>query len=522
MKNILKNNFIYIFIAITLSIYTLLYNTIDMDYWARLLQGNAFWQLGHILKQDPFSYTQTHLWLDHEWGSSVIFSAIQNLFGFNGILVFKTILLFLMFFLIFKTIRLIFPKRNFLLEALIFMASVVSMPTILQSGLRCHFFTFFFFTLFIYICEFVRRNKNYKLLAILPFIIVFWVNIHGGCVSGLGLLLMYAIGEFLNKKPFKYFLYALTASTAVMFINPYGFDYVKFIFTASTMQRPFVTEWISPFAHPDLTFMLYFKIFFTLSAVIFLMNLKSIKKDYTKFIIVAMCLFVSFKYVKNTPFAIIAFSIFFYEEIANAAAKISEKVAKKIKITNVIQNKEFYFIVPICCLFIFGVLNQLLELNKFKTLENSFLCTQPVKVTEFIKINNLQGKILSPFDMGSYLAYKLYPNILIYMDGRYEEVYFDETKELLDNFYNVQKDGYKILSGDSKPDFIVVPANALINDYLVTLDNYKLIYSDENEFLYSSAEKLKPKYLLPPNDTEYYLHRAFERMTDKPDNFVVK
>ena len=82
----MKKSF-YFYMFIILALQTLAYNTIDHDYWARLLQGNAFWQFGSIMNKDPFSYTQTHLWLDHEWGSSIIFSFIQDNFGFIGILI---------------------------------------------------------------------------------------------------------------------------------------------------------------------------------------------------------------------------------------------------------------------------------------------------------------------------------------------------------------------------------------------------------------------------------------------------
>ena len=90
----------YFFIIIILALETLANNTIDPDYWARLLQGNAFWDFGSIMKMDPYSYTQTHLWLDHEWGASVVFSFIQNNFGFTGILISKILLVFSIFFLI--------------------------------------------------------------------------------------------------------------------------------------------------------------------------------------------------------------------------------------------------------------------------------------------------------------------------------------------------------------------------------------------------------------------------------------
>ena len=79
MKKLILNDF-FLNILLTVSAFvfifmnSVLYSAIDMDYWARLLQGNAFFELGHILKADIFSYTPTHIWLDHEWGSSIIFS----------------------------------------------------------------------------------------------------------------------------------------------------------------------------------------------------------------------------------------------------------------------------------------------------------------------------------------------------------------------------------------------------------------------------------------------------------------
>ena len=89
----------YILAFIFIYALALLNNTIDMDFWARIIQGNAFWSLGYILKQDPFSYTQTHIWLDHEWGASVIFSFIQNHFGYLGITLFRSLLVFQFSFL---------------------------------------------------------------------------------------------------------------------------------------------------------------------------------------------------------------------------------------------------------------------------------------------------------------------------------------------------------------------------------------------------------------------------------------
>lgn len=200
---------LYLYIFIIISIQAFAFNTIDMDYWARLLQGDAFFQLGHILKQDIFSYVNVHSWVDHEWGSSIILSFVQRNFGFLGILFLRILIVFLIYVFIIKTIKLKYDINNKLSFIVLFLVSLCCMPSLIYSGLRCHFFTFLFFTVFIYVLERVRLKNENKLLFILPILMLFWVNIHGGCVSGLGLLFMYSFGEALNKKEFKKYILTL-------------------------------------------------------------------------------------------------------------------------------------------------------------------------------------------------------------------------------------------------------------------------------------------------------------------------
>ena len=463
---------IAVFLFILLN--TVIFSAVDMDYWARLLQGNAFFQLGTILKTDIFSYTPTHIWLDHEWGASIIFSLIQNIFGYVGVLFFKTILVFFIFLFLYKTINLYRKENNFIFNLLYSLLIVLAIPTITQSWIRCHLFTFLFFSVSIFLLEKVRLSKNYKLLYILPVIMLFWVNIHGGCVSLLGLLFIYFIGEFLNKKEYKHFFYVLLLSFLVMFINPYGLDYVKFIFMATTMARPFVTEWISPFSHPYNLFMIEFKILYLINFILLICSLKKFKLDYTKYILLIVCAYLSFKYVKNTPFFIITSAVFLYDELFN----FINILLKKIKIN---LNSHKLFIFMSCIVIIFSLCKLLININNFYYPN---LSMQPVDVVNFIAKKGLKGNVLAPFDMGSYIVYKLFPNNLIYMDGRYEEVYYKQTKDLLDDFYNVKENWDNILKQNYKHDYIIVPSDALVNDYLSKRNDFKRIYSDPYNILY--------------------------------------
>lgn len=498
MKDLLKENkgiiLFYCFMFVFLCLQTLSSNTIDPDYWARLLQGNAFIETGHLLKQDIFSFTQTHLWLDHEWGASVVFALFQKYLGFKGILVLRTLIAFLIFVFIFKTIKIRTEQRSLLTDVLLFTASALAIPTITQSGLRCHFFTFLFFAIFLYILEIVRNKSKDKLLFFLPLIMLFWSNSHGGCVSGLGLIGMYAAGEFLNKKPFKKYLFTLFVSIGVMFINPYGIDFVKFIFMASTMARPNVTEWLSPFVHPVWSFMLAFKILFVLNALILIINLKNFKTDFTKYIILIVCLIISARNVKSTPFFIITSMIFFYDYYCLIINKVFSKFPK--------LNERISASILMIVLLLVQIPMVSAETQK------SYLREQPLQVVEFLKVNALTGKVLAPPNFGSYIAYKLFPDMTIYMDGRYEEVYFPETSDIVNSFYLVKEDWAKIL--EFEPDYIIIPADGFINDYMEKRDDYKLIYANPKEWLYARADIAKDEYNRPNGSYKYYETHAFE------------
>ena len=89
-------NFICAERTMTVIFYTLLFlcsaavalksKNYDFDMWARLIAGMAIVQTGHVAKFDFYSYTPTHAWYDHEWGSSVVFYLVNSTFGHLGLL----------------------------------------------------------------------------------------------------------------------------------------------------------------------------------------------------------------------------------------------------------------------------------------------------------------------------------------------------------------------------------------------------------------------------------------------------
>lgn len=466
----------------------------DFDLWARLIAGMGVIDGGQVLTEDFLSYTPVHTWWDHEWGAGVIFYACLKYFGPYSLIILQAILIFLIFFTSSKVVNM--RNENPYNILFYFFGIMALMPT-LNNPIRCHLFSFLFFTLCIYILE-KEKKYNSKLIYVIPLIILIWGNIHGGVASGIGVLLIYTIGEALNKKPFKKYLIILIISCLSLFVNPWGIDYVKFLLMANTMPRPNIVEWWSIFSKYHLLNYLEFKIFmiFILTSQIIYISKKikenKLKKwilniDKTKYILIILTLFLSVIHVKMMPFFVIISICFMYEDFYELF---------NIKMPEWKDKAVYVILLLISCL-------------TFVTKEFSLpvgIDIYPVKEIEFIKINHLEGKLLTNFGIGSYAAYKLYPQNTIFMDGRYEEVYYDYMLPIQKEFFIARKPEY--IMDNFKPDIIVIEKSYKdANIYLQK--KWQNVYSGKSFVVYLPKEKSKKTFLQPTDNMDYYKTNLF-------------
>lgn len=512
-------------------------NGYDYDFWARLIAGMSVVQSGVVLKHDFLSYTPTHTWFDHEWGSGVIFYLTQHFLSSAGLILLQGLLVFLIFFTITKIVKLRGVKTTTPYNFLFYFFAFIAMSATINEPIRSQMFSFLFFTVFLYILELARsglraegegvslgngiaieneirrpvngeqpRRGNNKPLFLLPLIMILWNNLHGGCVAGIGLIVIYIIGELLNKAEFKKYIYVLIPTTLVLVINPWGFSYLSFLFGAVTMKRPDVMEWWGLFSKFYLFKYMKFKIF---ALFMLLTEFLVIKKDFsyksldkTKFLTLAITLILAIQHVKMLPFFTIASVCFIYDDFYTIFNQLTAKIQERLNLKNLTTIKEVV-VYGVILIFILSKMNA----KSFEPIAN--FDKYPLKEIEFIKLNNIKGKLLINFGQGSYAAYKLYPNNLIYMDGRYEEVYYDYTLPILKKFYLLENGGEKMLSKFS-PDIIVIEKNYPVYNILKISKKWKLLYSGKYFGVFTRAKDAKKSYKKPPEDIKYYKKTLFD------------
>lgn len=474
----------------------------DYDLWARLIAGMGFVQTGHVLKQDFLSYTPTHTWFDHEWGSGVIFYLGQHYFSSAGILILQALLAFLIFFFITKVIELRGVKTTTPYNFLFYYFTFIAMSYIINNPIRSQMFSFLFFTIFLYILELARFGKD-KPLFLIPFIMIVWNNLHGGCVSGIGLILLYTIGEFLNKKPVKKYIYTLLAASVVLVINPWGISYLNFLIKANTMQRENVAEWFGLFSKIFMFKYMKFKIFalILLLTEIGFITKKLISKtfdfDKTKYLIIIVTLFLAIQHVKLIPFAAISMICFFYDDFYTVFNTLTKNFFNRIA-----KAKD---VLIYTLILIFAVSN--INVKAFSPLIN--FSRYPVRAVEFIKINKIKGNLLLNFGFGSYASYKLYPNNKIFIDGRYEEVYYNNLIPLLKNFYLAESNWDEVLK-KYPPDVMIIEKFYPVAQKLENDKRWKKIFEDNFFIVFVKNKNERKHYNTPPSDITYYKKTVFD------------
>lgn len=488
----------YITLFLLIFAYTINANNYDFDLWARLIAGMGVIDGGHVLKEDFLSYTPVHTWWDHEWGSGVIFYFFLKFFGPNSLLFLQAFLFFGIFFIISKILKLKTKISPY--NILFYFFAIMALMFNFNQPVRCHMFSFLLFTLFIYILELSRKGNN-KPLFLIPIIILFWNNIHGGVVAGLGLIGMFALGEFLNKKPVKKYILTIISSIAVMFINPWGYDYIKFLLMANTMERTHVMEWWGLFSKFYFAKIIIFKVFMFAMLIIESISIyKDIKldtiknwyknADKVKYIILLSTLYLAFTHIKLIPFFVIASCCYIYEDFYKLIEKVNMPKWK---------DKVVYSLILAISVLTISVkeITPPLDFNSY-----------PVKEVEFLKINEIKGKLLVNFGLGSYASYKLYPDNLIFMDGRYEEVYYDFMIPLLKKFYLVNEGWDEILIKYT-PDCMIIENYYPVYNVLQESKDWNLVYEGPVFGVFLPSNKPKTDYKNPSDDIRYYKNTLF-------------
>lgn len=479
------------------------FNILDYDLYARLIQGFGVINNKSVYYNDILSYTPTNIWIDPEWMSSALIYLVAHKFSIVGLSILKFLLIYLILLSIVCFTKFLKTTKEspYNMGYYLLLIFIMINCSILAYCVRCQLFTFLIFSVWIFILELSRRG-NKRLLFLLPPVMLVWLNSHGGCIAGIGILVLYIIGEFLNKKSYKEYLITLLFSLLMFFINPWGYKYISFIIKSSYLDRSWILEWQSSFTFAHIAFILFlaFAVFSYLFKI-FKNKINFISIDKTKLIVLSMLIFLSLKYIKHTGLCLVGISLLMYDDMFSCYHYYMDKLRKYLKIDindapillN-IKNVIMYFVI-----WIYSVITICLyPIDSSYTKRTCDLF--PVRAVEFLRINNIKGNIATLFQYGSYIAYKTYPNIKIYMDGRQEQLYSTEIFDRLMFFLAASGKKYPDFLKDYPHDIFLLENNLNIYNFFENNQKWDKIYKDEKYTIFIKRSLSHFTYKQPDSD----------------------
>jgi hypothetical protein len=487
-----KYEHIILIILLASLTFVTLYHIPAADTWLNLATGRYIINEGTFPEKDVFSYTANgRPWNSTQWFILAVFYIFYSILGKSGIYLLRTGLLLTTFGFIFTTCRI--RSLNPLIAVIfIIIASFIAQPYY-YFDIRAYLVSYLFTALYIFLLE--RRRIQDKAFPcwLLPLINCIWVNSHSGFIMGLGIIFIYFLDESVTEKDKKksfYLLKIFSFTFLSSFLNPYGYKLFlqSFIVGQSYgFMEKFLVEWNRPDLFGE---HLSFTAFWLISAFFIIFTIR--KASLRDIIIWLIFSYMAFKAVRHiTLFCIIIVPIF----IKHVELLLKDRLNFTKSIQNFIESGNYIkIIVLIICFFIFFRTVFLISTEDFSMEKEMF----PYYGVEFIKSNNLPGRLYNPYEWGGYIMWTMYPEKLVFCDGRATVVYSEEICK--ESYFSMAG---KDISVFDKYNINIVLCNKINEPLGMKMpsvlqnkpDEWCLIYSDENSYIFIRNNSLNKKII---------------------------
>jgi hypothetical protein len=412
------------------------HNITEGDLWGKLAIGSSLWNTGHLPRHDLYAFTPTlRLYIDHEWGAGTIFYALLQRFGPSSLILLRIVLALGLLAVAFLNAR-----RQGCDSCLLLLLAVPCAVCLLTGYIpvvRSHVFTFFLFALTLFCLEELTRASRWPAF-VLPILMLAWSNLHGGFVVGLAVIFIYTAAAFFTRKRAGLMALVATACAAVTLINPYGLDFWRYLIPALLHPRTRILEWRPPplFAWDEFW---AFRLLFLLTVLALAFGWARVRpKNWMGLAVLALTAWMAWRSRRHGPFFGIAALMYagpYFEAVW--ARRFNLLPAAGLLYTGLAFWAALRFLPG-------ASLTPLSPVGE-----------DPVREVDILSLSGASGNVATPFAWGSYVSWRLYPNIKVSMDGRYEAVYPESTFELNTAFYDHDGDWLR-LCRTFKVDYVIL------------------------------------------------------------------
>lgn len=262
-------------------------------------------------------------------------------------------------------------------------------------------------------------------------------------------------------------MWLLIASAATL-LNPYGYKLLIFLYKTLSLPRQ-ISEWnpvpLLDLSHPNLK----------LLALLFIATLckKPKQNQGWELVACAMTLIASFCHGRHMPFFGIIVAPHIVFQLSALISDIQPRFPR-LTFTRTSQNLIAIFL---------GILIAYQTYTGFRryAMTNCRIIvdpqTYPVAAVRFLKLNNIKGNLLLPFDWGECAIWHLYHSCMVSIDGRFRTVY---PESVIDDHFvpDHDWDGWEILIEKYPSDILLAYQTPFFQALIRQGGPWVYVYSD--------------------------------------------
>jgi hypothetical protein len=454
----------------------------DADTGWHIRAGEFILDTWSVPRHDIFSFiTPAPSWINHQWLSEVIMAFVHQTLGLTGIVIFFSLLISLSYYVLFKLMQK--EQGNIFLAVFLILLTIAS--SIFHWLARPHIFSLLFLVISYYILE-NYQHRQINALYFFPLIILLWVNLHGGFISGFILLFVYLVGnsiEFivskdegkeLYKQKTKALSLTVLACLFISLINPYGLDILIYPFQLISQKliMDHMAEFQSPnFHHLFLLPSMYFFLLMILMIGILKKNLNVIEilliilftnmALFSQRFIPFLCVVVAPILVRNAEWI--------FNQTKNRFVDVLQRRSGGIRSMDACASGYLWLVVGILIM-TFAVATDRLN-HKFDE------SRKPVDAVNFLRKVPIKGNMFNDDEFGDYIIYSAYPQYKVFIDSRVDMYGLEQFKDYLNVIYF--KPGWETVVEKYHIDWAILSSDSILARYLMERNDWRLIYSDK-------------------------------------------
>lgn len=468
--------------VLVLALYQFSENTVDPDLWGHVVFGQQMLKTGTLERIESYSWTANgQAFINHEYGADLVLGGTHLLAGGMGLLLLKLGVGLVAFLL---ALRLGAKSLTWPASAIAWAVAAVAVVEIsFGFAARPQIFTCLGLVLLL---MFLRRIHEGALrwAFALPPLFVLWVNVHGGVLAGVGLLVLAAgvtTVEWVYKRSSPeatikvrtvLALWLATLGTiAALFCNPWGAALPAWLINSVLWFRPEIQEW-----NPTPLGLDHATLFVLIAASAFAWAASRRRRALWELAVWGAFAVLALRSVRNAPlFGLIALALV-PGHLVDALHRFQDHFARLIEAgrQSAFQKLATAFL-GFSALAI-GVATFTLHKEHPLTMEAP-RSSYPVAAVEFMRAHQLKGNLLVFFDWGDLAIFDL-PDCSPSIDGRLDACYSRAIIAAHWKLYNGETVDESVLP-INRADFALLPPKLAGVGTLRNRPGWQIAYSDE-------------------------------------------